>query len=918
MELTDPLFQERFQGLEVLEESTVGRKWRVLERSSGRRGILEAVVSGSPADQSALAIAESLTSSVSGHIAEVWQVGLSSEGLPFLFREEPVGIAVKDALAADAISQATAIEVACQCLEGLDFLHQRSIWVQNLSPKDIVLTHSEGQLRAKIVDTGVFRSWQEAPGVTAASSVFVGRLKYAAPEQFEESQPFGAPSGIYVLGLILYEMLTGQFPIKGESASSLIAGHLFRPPLPFEETDPEGRLSPELRGVLASMLAKSPDDRFQTASEALSFLRPMRSQESPSSSGQSEALSRLIEAAERADRQRAEERRAYELSAASPGTSTAAQGTETVRLSPEKIKEMREMAAASSRVADGPTAMIRQVRDQVQEEDVQRRAAQQEKARETGLKVADLLRQAKSLAQLEQFQDALSLVREALGLSPDHAEALMLRASLDACLRIQEEEALERQGVGGQGTDPRPSGSTLGLPPIPPVPGAPSSLDEASEAAAASEARTMRISERDLEAARSTSIEPPGSVTLPMATIEEAKRRAAELQAREGLGPKSTESVSPSPSPSVTRVDTDVIGDLTQDTPPDPNVEQGGGSSEGAEASDAGEKPEAPAKKIEAFGSVTLPMAVVQEAKRRHLEQQRPQEHAPHEGGSDPSGSVSGGPRDVTLPPMPVGPNRPSSGGLEVEPYGGVDASPGRPEAQPAGPVSRDPVGRDPVSRDPVGRDPVGRDPVGRDPVSAQPPAASVQGAFVDDRPAVDRTLSDFGFGGGDPEPAHEPPMAGMYPPTQQSRRGGPPDGRWVKPMAIVGLIAALGLVFALSFFLSGRLADGESGSSPSPILPAEDVQGTNLPPGWLALDASPWGEIQSVASAGGESIPVVGPPYTPKLLELPPGQYTVMLIHPAGDQPVEVTLEVETGKTTRHLVNMEIDLDELLARSGW
>ncbi len=925
MELTDPLLQERFRVLEVLEESAAGRRWRAVERSSGRQGILETVLAGSPAKEDVSAVARSLVGSASAHVAEVWQLGLNAHGMPFLFRQDPVGVTLKDALAAGGISQATAIEVACQCLKGLEFLHQRSIWVQNLSPKDIVLSHSNGRLEVKIVDTGVFRSWGEAPGATAASSVFVGRLKYAAPEQFEESQPFGAPAGTYVLGLILYEMLTGQFPIKGESASSLIAGHLFRPPLSFDETDPEGRLSPELRGVLASMLAKSPEDRFQTANEALSFLRPLDAGESPLDGGKGAILRELIEAAQQAEQAAA--------------SSTAVKDTETVRLSPEKIQQMREMAAAASGAANGPTAMIRQVRDQVQEEDVRRRAALEEKAREkareTGLKVEELLRRARSSAQLEQFQEALSLVREALSLSPDHAEALMLRASLDACLRIQEEEELERQGLGihatgGQtstqeATGKPPLGPSVDLPPIP-APGTTSRSMDAKgtvePTADASEARTMRIPERDLEVARSglmpavsqaqnkspesavtepeedeedeeerhstgaipdpasiSLVEPIGSVTLPMATIEEAKRRAAELQAQRSSGPPATGSAPP-PPPSVTRVDTDAVVDLASGKPSEPPA-----------------KRDSPTK-VEAFGSVTLPMAAIQEAKRRHLEQQHPsQGHRPHEpskGNDDAPGSVDAGPKDSTLPPMPVRPHRPSSGGLEVEPYGGAEVSTGS-----------------------VAPETLTPQPVAPQQQVASQPAAADRGSFVDDRPAIDRTLSDLGFGGAEEDSTLEPPLAGMYPP-QKARRGGPPDGRWVKPMAMVGLVAALALVFGLSFFLSGRLTDGGAGSSPILALPAEDVQGTNLPPGWLALDASPWGEIQSVASSSGESIPVIGPPYTPKLLELPPGQYSLTLTHPARDQPVQVTVEVETGKTTRHLVSMEIDLDELLARSGW
>ena len=74
-------------------------------------------------------------------------------------------------------------------------------------------------------------------------------------------------SDLYSFGITFYEMLTGRFPIPGNDFASLVTGHLYRPFLPFDEADPEGRIPPELRKLVERSLHKDPNRRWSSAAE---------------------------------------------------------------------------------------------------------------------------------------------------------------------------------------------------------------------------------------------------------------------------------------------------------------------------------------------------------------------------------------------------------------------------------------------------------------------------------------------------------------------------------------------------------------------------------------------------------------------------------------------------------------------------
>ena len=158
------------------------------------------------------------------------------------------------------------LEMARQALLALGYLHRGGFVHRDVSPDNLMLSldHDHRPL-IKLIDLGIAKSLT-AEQLTVTGS-FLGKFRYASPEHFGSagSGGTGPRSDLYTLGLVLYELLTGIYPMEAEDTSQLISAHLFRPPRAFEQTDPEKRLAPEIREMILHALAKKPEQRYQSA-----------------------------------------------------------------------------------------------------------------------------------------------------------------------------------------------------------------------------------------------------------------------------------------------------------------------------------------------------------------------------------------------------------------------------------------------------------------------------------------------------------------------------------------------------------------------------------------------------------------------------------------------------------------------------
>jgi len=205
------------------------------------------------------------------NIGTIHDFALDEEGKAYLVMEFIDGVNLADLLKRQGPPGiALSLEVAHQALLALGYLHRKNVVHRDIAPDNLMLTHDEDRKPVvKLIDLGIAKTL-DRPGEMTSTGVFLGKLKYASPEQFG-SLPAGEKldgrSDLYALGVVLYELLTGFHPFVGESPSELLRAHLFDPPLAFSRTDPEGKVPPEVRDALGKALQKRREDRYGSAEE---------------------------------------------------------------------------------------------------------------------------------------------------------------------------------------------------------------------------------------------------------------------------------------------------------------------------------------------------------------------------------------------------------------------------------------------------------------------------------------------------------------------------------------------------------------------------------------------------------------------------------------------------------------------------
>jgi serine/threonine protein kinase len=206
-------------------------------------------------------------------IARVIDFDVTADGTAYIVMEFIDGLNLRQVLSVTGkpLNPRQVIDIGIQTLGALEYLHERGVVHRDISPENLMLTRDENDKPlVKLIDLGIAKSIEASQNLTLVGK-FIGKVLYAAPEQF--GGQVDQRSDLYSLGVVMYELLTSSLPVRSASHRAVIAAHLSGELLSFDETDPRGRVPMDLRAVIMRSLQRDLDLRYQTTAEFAEALK---------------------------------------------------------------------------------------------------------------------------------------------------------------------------------------------------------------------------------------------------------------------------------------------------------------------------------------------------------------------------------------------------------------------------------------------------------------------------------------------------------------------------------------------------------------------------------------------------------------------------------------------------------------------
>jgi Tol biopolymer transport system component len=209
----------------------------------------------------------------------IYEIGETEEGRHYIAMEYVDGVTLRQHMTEARLKLSEVLDVAVQVASGIAAAHEVGVVHRDVKPENIMLRR-DGYV--KVLDFGLAKlTEQPTTDVTTAAGaraktdtgMVMGTSSYMSPEQ-ARGLTVDARTDIWSLGVVIYEMVTGEAPFKGETTSDVIVSILDREPLPLAQPSPEAPA--ELQRMISKTLHKDREERYQTAKDLLIDLKSLK------------------------------------------------------------------------------------------------------------------------------------------------------------------------------------------------------------------------------------------------------------------------------------------------------------------------------------------------------------------------------------------------------------------------------------------------------------------------------------------------------------------------------------------------------------------------------------------------------------------------------------------------------------------
>jgi serine/threonine protein kinase len=181
--------------------------------------------------------------------------------IPFIIMEFVDGRLLKDIIKEGPIETTEAVRIIDGVLTALEYSHRAGVVHRDIKPGNIMITKA-GQV--KVMDFGIARAISDSATTVAQTTSILGTASYFSPEQ-AKGESVDARTDLYSSGVVLFELLTGRPPFRGDTPVAVAYQHVSEAPVKPSSINP--KVSPALDTVVLHALAKDRFDRYQSAVE---------------------------------------------------------------------------------------------------------------------------------------------------------------------------------------------------------------------------------------------------------------------------------------------------------------------------------------------------------------------------------------------------------------------------------------------------------------------------------------------------------------------------------------------------------------------------------------------------------------------------------------------------------------------------